>query len=324
MNRLFKQNSFVSAKLFLFLIFFPLYAEKSPFIDNALKMNSPAESISYIAANVESINNIEEKKQTLLFMANLQKQSGLYLDAYSTYSAIIQLEKNKPNSDIRIQAAACAMSAGELETAEAVLDSVISLNEADSSVAKFLAVWCGVLKAPSVQSLEKPVSLFKSFLKDDTMSGVKASVLFSLWWLTNETDWAMQLQTEYPASPETALINGKTRLFPASYFLFIPRKNNEFQPAAQKTETAAEPQKNVKSTDNSKEKLTWQQVGFFKSEANAQNCVKKLKAAGFEGTIRTETRPSGTVYYAVLVRETDGSVGQNLKNSGFECYPVFE
>ena len=324
MNRLFKQNSFVSAKLFLFLIFFPLYAEKSPFIDNALKMNSPAESISYIAANVESINNIEEKKQTLLFMANLQKQSGLYLDAYSTYSAIIQLEKNKPNSDIRIQAAACAMSAGELETAEAVLDSVISLNEADSSVAKFLAVWCGVLKAPSVQSLEKPVSLFKSFLKDDTMSDVKASVLFSLWWLTNETDWAMQLQTEYPASPETALINGKTKLLPASYFLFVPRKNNEFQPAAQKADTLTESPKTVKNTDTSKEKLAWQQVGFFKSEENAQNCVKKLKAAGFEGTIRTETRPSGTVYYAVLVKETDGNVGQNLKNSGFECYPVFE
>ena len=319
MNRLLKQNSFIVTKspvlfLCLFLQLFPLSAEKSSFIENALKMNTPAESIGYIATNVESINNIEEKKQALLFMANLQKQSGLFLDAYSTYSAIIQLEKNNPNSDIRIQAAACAMSAGELETAEAVLDSVISMNGADSADAKFLAVWCGVLKAPGVQALEKPVSLFKSFLKDDTMSGVKASVLFSLWWLTNETDWAMQLQTEYPASPETALINGKTRLLPASYFLFIPRKNNEFAPAVQKLE----------KTDDTKEKLTWQQVGFFKSETNAQNCVKKLKAAGFEGTIRTETRPSGTVYYAVLVRETDGSVGQNLKNSGFECYPVFE
>ncbi len=326
MNRLFKQNSFVAARLFLFLLFFPLYAEKTPFIDNALKMNTPAESISYIAANVESINNIEEKKQTLLFMANLQKQTGLFLDAYSSYSKIIQLEKNEPNSDIRLQAACCAMAAGELEIAENVLDSIISINDTNSAFAKFMAVWCGVLKAENVQTLAKPIALFKSFLTDNTMHSTKVSVLFSLWWLTNEPDWAVQLQAEFPSSPETALINGKSHILPASYYLFLPRKNNEFPISydSEKDKNTSEYTKTAQKKDSTKDKLSWQQVGFFKSEANAQNCVKKLKAAGFEGTIRTETRPSGTVYYAVLVRETDGSVGQNLKNSGFECYPVFE
>ena len=320
MNRLLKQNSFFRTKrpvlfLCLFLQFFPLCAEKSSFIENALKLNTPAESIRYLAENIETITNIEEKKQTLIFMANLQKQTGLFLDAYSSYSKIIQLEKKEPNSDIRLQAACCAMAAGELEIAESVLDSIITFNDKNSAFAKFMAVWCGVLKAGNVQALAKPIALFKTFLTDNTMNDTKASVLFSLWWLTNEPDWAMQLQTEFPASPETALINGKSHILPASYFLFIPRKNNEF--LSESTEIT--PKK-----DPAKEKLLWQQVGFFKSEANAANCVKKLKAAGFEGNIRKETRPSGNVYYVVLVRETDGSVGINLKNAGFECYPVFE
>ena len=88
MNRLLKQNSFIEIKrpvlfLCLFLSFFPLCAENFSFIENAVKMNSPAESIRYLAENIETITNIEEKKQTLIFMANLQKQMGLFLDAYS-------------------------------------------------------------------------------------------------------------------------------------------------------------------------------------------------------------------------------------------------
>lgn len=289
-------------------------------------MNSPAESIRYLAENIETITNIEEKKQTLIFMANLQKQMGLFLDAYSSYSKIIQLEKKEPNSDIRLQAACCAMAAGELEIAENVLDSIISINDTNSAFAKFMAVWCGVLKAENVQTLTKPIALFKSFLTDSTMSSTKASVLFSLWWLTNEPDWAMQLQAEFPSSPETALINGKSHLLPASYYLFIPRKNNEFPVYydSEKNNNNSDSPKTASNKDSDKEKLSWQQVGFFKSETNAANCVKKLKDAGFEGNIRKETRPSGNVYYVVLVRETDGSVGKNLKNAGFECYPVFE
>ena len=140
MNRLLKQNSFIISKRFvlflcLFLLFFPLCAEKISFIENAVKMNSPAESIRYLAENIETITNIEEKKQTLIFMANLQKQTGLFLDAYSSYSKIIQLEKKEPNSDIRLQAACCAMAAGELEIAESVLDSIITFNDKNSAFA---------------------------------------------------------------------------------------------------------------------------------------------------------------------------------------------
>ena len=331
MNRLLRQNSFIVKKHFvlflcLFLQFFPLCAEKSSFIENAVKMNSPAESISYIAENIETIVDIEEKKQAFIFMANLQKQTGFFLDAYSSYSKIIQLEKNEPNSDIRLQAACCAMAAGELEIAENVLDSIISINDTNSAFAKIMAVWCGVLKAENVQTLAKPIALFKSFLTDNTMSSTKASVLFSLWWLTNEPDWAMQLQAEFPSSPETALINGKSHLLPVSYYLFIPRKNNEFLISydSEKNKNTSESSMTAPKKETAKEKLAWQQVGFFKSEANATNCVKKLKDAGFEGNIRKEIRPSGNVYYVVIVKDTDGSVGKNLKNAGFECYPVFE
>jgi hypothetical protein len=52
--------------------------------------------------------------------------------------------------------------------------------------------------------------------------------------------------------------------------------------------------------------------------------MKRLLEAGFMPEVLKQTKASGNNYTAVVVRETDGSVAQALRNAGFECYPIFE
>lgn len=71
-------------------------------------------------------------------------------------------------------------------------------------------------------------------------------------------------------------------------------------------------------------KVVYQQLGFFRDKANAQSLVDRVAKSGFKAEIREEKRASGTMYYAVVVPENaDETIGQQLKNAGYECYPVY-
>ena len=68
-----------------------------------------------------------------------------------------------------------------------------------------------------------------------------------------------------------------------------------------------------------------EQLGLFRDKANADGLIQKLKEKGFSAFITEEIRPSGTKYYLVVVNENaEGTMGTELRNAGFECYPVFE
>ena len=72
-------------------------------------------------------------------------------------------------------------------------------------------------------------------------------------------------------------------------------------------------------------KITRQQCGLFREEANAKALVSQLKTKGFDAKITTEKRASGTTYYIVVVDENkEGTMGLKLRDAGFECYPVVE
>ena len=66
------------------------------------------------------------------------------------------------------------------------------------------------------------------------------------------------------------------------------------------------------------------QLGFYSSKTNAQNLVNRCKEKNISAQIQQVTRPSGNVYFAVIVKSTDSEIGTIIKNSGFECYPIFE
>lgn len=300
-------------------------ADTSQIITNAVKTGTIESAISYIKSSLPGVQSVDEQKAVMLFLGKLQQQAALYKEAYESYSVVIALDKTVPNVGVRLDAAVCILAAGETATAESVLDSVLAIESDDASGARarLLAVWCGILKASSAEELETPIGHLEKFLDDPVMACEKPAVLFSLWWLTGDAAYAQKLETDFAATPEAACANGRAEVLPLPYFYFIPRMNSGFD-----AKTAAERYANKNAVAAAKkaenQRAMWQQVGLFRDENNAENCIKKLIAAGFKPEVLKQTKPSGNNYTAVVVKETDGSVAQALRNAGFECYPVFE
>lgn len=66
-----------------------------------------------------------------------------------------------------------------------------------------------------------------------------------------------------------------------------------------------------------------EQIGFFRKLENAEKLVERAAKSGFTAYYYTELRSSGTEYYIVVVDEDEGgSMGNKLRNAGFDCYPI--
>lgn len=297
------------------------WAKNPEFLENALAKNSPQEAVEYLQIVVTTAKP-SEKREIYVFMGKLQQQTGLYMDAYASFASAIALDNTVPNAELRLDAAVCAMGVGEVSIAESVLDSVLAINSenANGAKAKLYAVWCGILKAPDAKSLSYPVGLLKNFLEDESMKCVEVQVLFSLWWLTNDDVYAARLKKDFAGTGEASIASGAANVLPVPYWYFIPRQNVAF--TINSVDVTTSPS-GVNKTDTDG-KVVWQQVGLFRAEENAQNYIRRLKESGFEPEVLKQKKASGNIYTVVVVRETDGSVGQRLKNAGFECYPIYE
>ena len=231
------------------------------------------------------------------------------------------------------------------------------------SYVKLYAVWSWLCKISSESELAAPVSVLKQYLTVLPSQSVKPAVLITLWYLTGDNTYADTLKKDFATAPETAVIKGEAYVMPAPFWYFVPaarpdarsddKKDNSAvaskEPAAKETSAkTAESAKAAKavmdsipavqavkeSTASAAEKefsgsasntAVKQQLGLFRDRVNAEALVERLKAAGFAAEISTEKRTSGNTYYLVTVPEkADGSVGDRLRKSGFECYPVYE
>ena len=84
------------------------------------------------------------------------------------------------------------------------------------------------------------------------------------------------------------------------------------------------PETTETKTEINAEKPKKQQLGLFRDKENARNFVSQLNDKGFTAYVQEEKRSSGSVYYSVLVDEnSSGTMCDQLKSAGFECYPVF-
>lgn len=303
------------------------YAQSTSIVQAAYQKGTIKAALAYLEEASPQATTNTEKRDAYFLLAKLHKQNGAYLKAYQAYAQGIAVDTANPNTKQRLDAALCALNIGEVTVAEQVLDDVLKINpsDAEKARAKLYAVWCGVLKANNADELDYPISLLVSFLADPAMKSIECQVLFSLWWLSTEEAYAVQLQNAYPSSVEATITKGTSALLPEPYWYFVPRRGKgagfDINDAAKRAEQLLTEKI---ETDKNDGKVTYQQVGLFRDDANASNCVKRLKQQGFDAEIKKQTRPSGTVYSAVVVRETDGTMGDKLRNAGFECYPIFE
>lgn len=285
--------------------------------------------------------SIDEQLDIYSFLANLQEQTGKYQEAQKNYSIASNLSASINASktgnavadfNLLLAAVRCALSCGDSSSADFILSTAfISCTDAKIiSYVKLYAVWSWLCKADDATEVLQPIAVLDSVLQDPSAISIHPQSLLTLWYVTGKKTYAEKLQKDFPTSPECALAEGNVTVMPAPFWYFVPASRPEAVEAAKKAQTITKVEEDTKNpmTEKSYPSDTTspvkQQLGFFSNKANAQNLVERLAEKGFDAEILEETRASGTTYFAVVVPEnSQGTIGQNLKKAGFECYPVY-
>lgn len=321
--------------------------------DNAIKKDSPQEAVQYVSAEAEKITVPAEKRAAYAFLGSLQESTADFDAAQKSFAKAAGIAagnaegmQKKSSERLVLDAIRCALSGGNWETAENYLNSAVRNSKSTEIQAtiKLYEQWAILCKAQNESDLNEPCLMLKTYANLESMKSVKPSVLLTLWYITAENSYADLLNKEFPSSMETGIVNGKIQIYPAPFWYFLPRKTaatpkissekitTETKATATETEkTSATTDAGTNATNAPAEKSTateskakHQQLGLFRDKANAQNFSEKVNSKGFNSYIQTETKSSGTTYFLVVVDENaQGTMGIQLKNAGFECYPVF-
>lgn len=322
-------------------------------IDAAAKKSSVAESVAYLKKNAESLSVNAEKRAVYTVLAAILEQQGQYADAQKTYAKAASIQgsaetsvaglPNKNSEELVLDAVRCALCAGDYASADSYLNSAVR-NSKDEKIRAFVKLyeqWSILCKAKNTADTKESIAMLKTYSTLDSMKSVRPSVLLTLWHLTGESQFSENLKKNYPKSMEAAIVKGEVQTLPTPFWYFVPRNGvdlpeiSENLPlestssvssanSAAPADSAKDSSKTEKTVSKS-EKIVRQQLGLFREEANAMALVDRVKAKGFKAEITTEVRPSGTKYFIVVVNENSkGTVGEELRTAGFECYPVFE
>ncbi|MBQ7158096.1 MAG: SPOR domain-containing protein [Treponema sp.] len=322
----------------------------------AAKKDTLNDAVAYLKKQVPSLTVAAEKRAGYAFLGGVQEQMGLYADAQKSYVTAAGIAAGdaagmpkKSNEQLVLDAVRCALSCGDSAAADSYLNSAVrgSKTESIQAYVKLYEQWSALCKVQTESGLSEPVAMLKTYAELPSMKMVAPAVLLTLWHVSGEQGYADKLKKNYPNSPETAVVKGAIQQLPHPFWYFVPRigsaipeveqepvtyqqspdekpetKTASSTPATQsapsksKTEKSAEPEK--------QEKPLYQQLGLFRDEGNAKSLVEQLKKKGFAARITSEKRPSGTTYYIVVVDENkDGTMGNELRNAGFECYGVY-
>lgn len=311
----------------------------------AEKKDSLDEAVSYLTRQIPLLSSAAEKRAGYAFLGAVQEQMGRYAAAVSSYAAAAAISAGnaagmpkKSNEQLVLDAVRCALATGDFATADSYLGSAVRASP-DATVAaqvKLYEQWSALCKAKGEDDLAEPIALLKTYATLPSMRAVAPAVLLTLWHISGEQSFADTLKKDWPSTPEAAVVKGTIHQLPAPFWYFVPRKGNAVPDVEQEPVTYQQsPDENVAgsvgsaaeatSAGEKSDRAVYQQLGLFRDENNAKGLVEQLKKKGFAAKITTEKRPSGTTYYLVVVDENrSGTMGAELRNAGFECYPVFE
>lgn len=123
---------------------------------------------------------------------------------------------------------------------------------------------------------------------------------------------------------KTGTSSEATKVSPQSAAASKPGTAAKTEPSsAQSSKTATQPVKSGTGHET-QARAAYYQLGFYKTKKYAEALAADLQKKHFTPIIKEETRPSGTVYFAVLVKENAaGDMGIRLKDAGYEAFPIF-
>ena len=325
-------------------------------IETAAKKSSLTDSIKYLETSLSSVPGNAEKRAVYAFLASVLEQQGLYEKAQKTFvqaasiqgsaASVVPGVPNKNSEELVIDAVRCALCAGDYSAAESYLNSAVRNSKDEKIIAyvKLYEQWSALCKAKSISDTKESIAMLKTYAGLDSMKLVRPSLLLTLWHLTGESQFSESLKKTYPKSMEASIVKGEIQTLPTPFWYFVPRNGVDLPEIAglgegslSKTEktsaqeksasvSAAKTSSSAKSSSSAKgEKIVRQQLGLFRDEANARALCDRVAGKGFKAEITSEVRPSGTKYYLVVVNENSkGTIGEELRTAGFDCYPLFD
>lgn len=300
------------------------------------------QAVNYLKKTVPSLNTPADRRSGYAFLAGVLEQSGNFQEALTFYVKAAAIAagdaegmEKKSSEQLVLDAVRCALSGGDWATAQNYLNSSVrnSTNPSIVSYIKLYEQWALLCKAQKADEISETIAMLKTYSSLDSMKAVHPQVLLTLWHITGEETYAIRLKKNFPKSLEAAVVKGEIQVLPAPFWYFVPRKSDSIPEVAGAKNTGDEgtvKAKQEKGTEkkgelSTTEKILRQQLGLFREKGNAERLVSNLKQKGFEACITEEVRPSGTKYYLVVVDENKaGTMGNELRNAGFECYPLFE
>ena len=300
------------------------------------------QAVNYLKQTVPSLNTPADRRSGYAFLAGVLEQGGNFQEAMTFYVKAAAIAagdaegmEKKSSEQLVLDAVRCALSGGDWATAQNYLNSSVrnSSNPSIVSYIKLYEQWALLCKVQKADEISETIAMLKTYSSLDSMKAVHPQVLLTLWHITGEETYAARLKKEFPKSLEAAVVKGEIQVLPAPFWYFVPRKSDSIPEVAGVKNSENQEGKKVQPEKAggkngelpADEKILRQQLGLFREKGNAERLVSNLKQKGFEARITEEVRPSGTKYYLVVVDENKaGTMGNELRNAGFECYPLFE
>lgn len=329
-----KKSLLCSATLFIFTAV--LFAEPKAFdlVNECTKKATADESAEYLEKEITKLTVPSEKRAAYAFLGNLQEMLGLYDLAEKSYVSAAGIAgsdaENMPvhsNEELVLDAVRCALSGGNYGRADSYLNSAVrsSKNARVQSYVKLYTIWSNLCRAENKEDLEEPVAMLKAYANVSSMKEVQPAILLTLWYITGNSSYAGEIKEKFPSSLECSIVKGDTQLLPSPFWYFVP-KSGEAKPEAG---TVKETEKNSGSAKTEQKETDSVpggklQMGLFSSESNANHLVTELKDKGFDAYFEKQTKPSGNVYYSVIVNARDNITADILRSSGYECYLITE
>lgn len=273
-----------------------------------------------------------DKKYVYIVLASLNERSGNPAVAGKQYRDAALAIPGSRDDSLYLDAVRCLLVSNDTERAGEMVREVL-MSSFDESILIRARVYSAWIQLASGER-ENALQLLRSYAANKQFEPFIPAVLFTLWWSAGERTAAQTLESRYPLSPEAAAVRGEVSTGPSSFWYLM---NRDGMPAFTLADSSApvrgddsRPTETAQTSTHADSRQPdseipsggiWQQTGFFKNRENAESLATVLRQRGFSPVVREDKRPSGTVYFAVLVPD-DGTAAARLKDAGFESYLV--
>jgi hypothetical protein len=259
------------------------------------------------------------RRENLVRLACLRELAGDIEGAAAAWELAALAAPGGRDTQALLRGAACFMTLGEWERADAALMGILLDSRAGEE--RFQASF---LKAvlEGLRSGGTNVAALVSLLENPAYSQWRPRICFSLWKLTGRENWRGKLGEEFPQSPEgrIALSGGPAGVAvtadPSPMWLLFAAAP-EPRPQAREPGVPEPPAPPPPQSPGQ----TLLQTGLFSRETNALNLLERLRAAGFSAL--TGRRPGGdyTVVYVTPGPDINKTI-RDLRAAGFDSFPV--